>query len=479
MQLSERVVDIFKAMAQVPRQSKHEEKVAAWLVERAKTDGFDVERDSANNVIIRVPATPGYEKSPILVLQGHMDMVCEKTPTSKHNFDTDPIEVIIENGWMHANETTLGADDGLGVAMALAMAEDKTVEHPALEILVTSDEETGMTGANALVASQINGRILLNLDSEDEGIFTVGCAGGRETKSTLKLAKAAVAASSKAVSIHISGLLGGHSGCEIHLGRASAIKLMTRIIHQILCISPAALLIDMKAGSAHNAIPRDAVLTVAVPAEDADKIVAKVDEMSKVFASEYAKADAGATACAKVSDATGTAYDNASLRKVADVLICFPHGVAAMSQDIAGLVETSANLASVKIENDTLHILSSQRSSVASKLDAITSRVEACLRLAGGEAVSNEGYPSWKPEMDSDLLKRCVSLYAKRFGHEPKVDIIHAGLECGIIGSKIAGMQMVSFGPTVVSPHSPQERAEMATIPMVADFLVDLLKSYK
>ncbi|MBQ8037575.1 MAG: M20/M25/M40 family metallo-hydrolase, partial [Proteobacteria bacterium] len=190
MTLSERILDIFKGMAQVPRQSKHEDKIATWLVARAQKDGFDVERDSANNVIIRVPATSGYEHAPIIVLQGHMDMVCEKTPSSKHNFDTDPIEVIIENGWMHANETSLGADDGLGVATALAMAEDPEVEHPALEILVTSDEETGMTGANALKAEQLKGRILLNLDSEDEGIFTVGCAGGRETRSTLKLTKA-------------------------------------------------------------------------------------------------------------------------------------------------------------------------------------------------------------------------------------------------------------------------------------------------
>ncbi|MBQ9394567.1 MAG: aminoacyl-histidine dipeptidase [Proteobacteria bacterium] len=479
MKLSERVIDIFKAMAMIPRQSKHEEKIAAWLVERAKKDGFDVERDSANNVIIRVPATAGYENGPILVLQGHMDMVCEKTPDSTHNFDNDPIEVIIEDNWMHANKTSLGADDGLGVAMALAMAEDASVEHPALEILVTSDEETGMTGANALKAEQLKGRILLNLDSEDEGIFTVGCAGGRETRSTLKLNRSPIPAGYRSVQVHIAGLKGGHSGCEIHLGRASAIKLATRVINNILAISNDARLIDIKAGSAHNAIPRDAVVTVAVPAADTSKITARIEELGKVFASEYAKSDAGVTVSAILSDIAGDAFDSASLRRVADLLICFPHGIAAMSQDIQGLVETSANLASVKIVDNTLHILSSQRSSVASKLDAITSRIEACLRLAGGEAVSNEGYPSWQPEMESDLLKRCVDLYEKRFNKKPIVDIIHAGLECGIIGSKISGMQMISFGPTVVSPHSPQERADVTTIPMVADFLVDLLKSYK
>ena len=479
MQMSDRVIEIFKQMSQVPRQSKHEEKISAWLYERAKSNGFDVERDDANNIIIRVPATPGYENGPIVVLQGHMDMVCEKTPASHHDFSKDPIEVIIEDGWMHANQTSLGADDGLGVAMALAMAEDKSVEHPALEILVTSDEETGMTGANALKAEQIKGRILLNLDSEDEGIFTVGCAGGRETRSTLPLTKSPIPAGFRAVTIHVAGLKGGHSGCEINVGRASAIKLATRLMHCVLAISSDARLVDIKAGSAHNAIPRDAIVTLAVPAEDAHRITDKMDEMSKVFAAEYAKSDAGVTVTCKIEDIAGDAFDNASLRKVADLLICFPHGVAAMSQDIQGLVETSANLASIKITDNTLHILSSQRSSVASKLNAITSRIEACLRLAGGEAKSNEGYPSWKPEMDSDVLKRCVDLYEKRFGKKPIVDIIHAGLECGIIGSKIPGMQMVSFGPTVVSPHSPQERADVTTIPMVADFLVDLLKSYK
>ena len=477
--MSDRVIEIFKQMSQVPRPSKHEEKISAWLYERAKSNGFDVERDDANNIIIRVPATPGYENGPIVVLQGHMDMVCEKTPASHHDFSKDPIEVIIEDGWMHANQTSLGADDGLGVAMALAMAEDKSVEHPALEILVTSDEETGMTGANALKAEQIKGRILLNLDSEDEGIFTVGCAGGRETRSTLPLTKSPIPAGFRAVTIHVAGLKGGHSGCEINVGRASAIKLATRLMHCVLAISSDARLVDIKAGSAHNAIPRDAIVTLAVPAGDAHQITAKMDEMSKVFAAEYAKSDAGVTVTSKIEDIAGDAFDNASLRKVADLLICFPHGVAAMSQDIQGLVETSANLASIKITDNTLHILSSQRSSVASKLNAITSRIEACLRLAGGEAKSNEGYPSWKPEMDSDVLKRCVDLYEKRFGKKPIVDIIHAGLECGIIGSKIPGMQMVSFGPTVVSPHSPQERADVTTIPMVADFLVDLLKSYK
>ncbi len=479
MEVSDRILDIFKAMSLVPRQSKHEDKIAAWLVDRAKADGFAVERDDANNVIIHVPATEGYENGPIVILQGHMDMVCEKTPDSNHNFDTDPIEVIIEDGWMHANKTSLGADDGLGVAMALAMAEDKSIAHPELEILVTSDEETGMTGATALKAEQLKGRILMNLDSEDEGIFTIGCAGGRETVSTLALVKEAAPAGHRMVSVHVSGLLGGHSGCEIDCGRASAIKLSTRLISAILSISSDARLVDIKGGSAHNAIPRDASFAVSVPALDCDKVVAKINEMAKMFAIEYAKTDAGVSVSATVADLTRGVYSNESLRKVADLLIVYPHGIQAMSQDVKGLVETSDNLASCSIKDDMLHLLSSQRSSVRSKLDAITARIEACVRMAGGVAKSNEGYPSWQPKMDSELVKRCIDTYEARFGHKPVINIIHAGLECGLIGDKIHDMDMVSFGPTVVSPHSPKERAEVKTIQMVADVLIDLLKSYK
>lgn len=479
MELSDRVIEIFKAIAQVPRQSKHEAKISAWLADRAKSSGFEVERDDANNVIIRVPATKGYENAPIIALQGHMDMVCEKTPTSTHNFDTDPIEVIIEGDWMHANQTTLGADDGLGVALALAMAEDPNVEHPRLEIIITSDEETGMTGAIALKPESVQARILLNLDSEDEGIFTVGCAGGRETTSTLDLSRAPLVAGSRKVDIHVTGLLGGHSGCEIHLGRASAIKLINRIIARVLDTVSDARLVTISGGSEHNAIPRDAVVSLAVAARDSAKVVEVAKEMGAIFASEYASTDPGVVVTTDVSDIAGDAFDNASLRRISDLIYCYPHGVSSMNHDVEGLVETSNNFARIRIEGNQLKTLSSQRSNVASKLDAITQRVEACIRLAGGVPNSGEGYPSWQPDMNADIVHRCVDVYEKRFGKKPIVNVIHAGLECGLIGAKIPGIQMISFGPTVVSPHSPKERAQVSTIPMVADFIVDLFKTYR
>ena len=479
MELSDRVIEIFKAIAQVPRQSKHEAKISAWLADRAKSSGFEVERDDANNVIIRVPATKGYENAPIIALQGHMDMVCEKTPTSTHNFDTDPIEVIIEGDWMHANQTTLGADDGLGFALALAMAEDPNVEHPRLEIIITSDEETGMTGAIALKPESVQARILLNLDSEDEGIFTVGCAGGRETTSTLDLSRAPLVAGSRKVNIHVTGLLGGHSGCEIHLGRASAIKLINRIIARVLDTVSDARLVTISGGSEHNAIPRDAVVSLAVAARDSAKVVEIAKEMGAIFANEYASTDPSVVVTTDVSDIAGDAFDNASLRRISDLIYCYPHGVSSMNHDVEGLVETSNNFARIRIEGNQLKTLSSQRSNVASKLDAITQRVEACIRLAGGVPNSGEGYPSWQPDMNADIVHRCVDVYEKRFGKKPIVNVIHAGLECGLIGAKIPGIQMISFGPTVVSPHSPKERAQVSTISMVADFIVDLFKTYR
>lgn len=479
MLLSERTIEIFREIAKVPRQSKHEERIASWLVQRAQKNGFDVTRDSANNVIMRIPASKGYEQGPVIILQGHMDMVCEKTPDSPHNFDADPIEVIIEDGWMHANKTSLGADDGLGVALALAIAEDPDVEHPALEILITSDEETGMTGANALNPDDIKGRILLNLDSEDEGIFTIGCAGGRETTAALPLADTALPQGMKQLSIHITGLLGGHSGCEIEKGRASAIKLTARLLDNLVKICPQIWLVSLNAGSAHNAIPRDALCRIALPAASVENARALIQNMAGTFSREYQTTDPGITVETQTDDISGNAFTPESLRRAIDLLLVYPHGVCAMNHEIDGLVETSDNLASLSIKNGALHILSSQRSSVASKLNAITSRIEASLRLAGAQFASNAGYPAWQPDPDADVLKRCVSVYNARFGKNPIVNVIHAGLECGIIGNKIPGMQMVSFGPTVVSPHSPKERAEIKTIDMTANFLVDLLKTYR
>ena len=477
--LTQEVLAIFGEISKVPRRSKREDRIASFLVDWAVARGFEADRDASNNVIMRVAASAGYEQSPVVVLQAHMDMVCEKSPESGHDFEADPIEVILEDGWIHANETTLGADNGLGLAIAMAVAADARISHPALEILVTSDEETGMTGAMALVADQLQGRILLNLDAGDEGVLTVGCAGGCDTRSKISLKKSAIPAGYKKIAVQVSGLLGGHSGVDIHEGRASALKLSARLIRAILEIAPDARLIDLAGGSAHNAIPRDAAFSVAVPAASQHDIEAALKKLGGLFASEYHHSDAGVLVSCEVSDVSGDAFDASDLARASDLMLVYPHGVAAYSQDVAGLVETSSNLAKVYVDGDGLNLLSSQRSSVPSKLACITRRVEACVRLAGGTSQSGTGYPPWPPDMASDLLKRCLKVYEARFGKAPKVEIIHAGLECGIIGSKFPGMEMVSFGPTILAAHSPKERAKVATISMVCDFLIDLLATYR
>lgn len=473
------VMKIFEEISSIPRQSKNEDKIAAFLVSWAEERDIEVERDVANNVIMRVAASPGFESAPVLALQAHMDMVCEKIPSSTHDFDKDGIELIEKDGWLYGNGTTLGADNGIGVAMAMAIAARDDVQHPALEIILTSDEETGMTGANALDGSKLKSKVLLNLDSEDEGVFTVGCAGGREIRSELELEKASIPAGYRKLTVIVAGLSGGHSGVDIHLGRASAIKLMTRILKTLIKMTAELLLVDIVGGSAHNAIARDASLVIAAPAVAMPKLQEKLDQFQGIFQKEYRKVDPKISIHHEVGDIYGDAFSTSSSQTIANLLYVYPHGVAAYSQDIDGLVETSNNLAKIEIKDSVLHLLSSQRSNVPTRLDTLCEKIEASLELAGGKAMPNEGYPAWQPNMASDILKRCVDTFERLYDKKPVVEIIHAGLECGIIGAKVPGMEMISFGPTILNPHSPEERCELRTIPLVMDFLLELLLSYK
>ena len=476
MELSDRVIEIFKAIAQVPRQSKHEAKISAWLADRAKSSGFEVERDDANNVIIRVPATKGYENAPIIALQGHMDMVCEKTPTSTHNFDTDPIEVIIEGDWMHANQTTLGADDGLGVALALAMAEDPNVEHPRLEIIITSDEETGMTGAIALKPESVQARILLNLDSEDEGIFTVGCAGGRETTSTLDLSRAPLVAGSRKVDIHVTGLLGGHSGCDIHLQRANANKLLFRFLKEAVS-NYEARLACVQGGSLRNAIPREAEAVITIPADAYDDVMALVDDYETLFVTEYEGIEDAISLTAEQIDCPKTEEVQDYL--IHAITIC-PHGVYRMMTEMPDIVETSNNLAMIEFsqegEENVIEVQCLTRSSVESRKRELREIIHSAFSIAGADVAFSGDYPGWKPNINSRIMHTMKAIYEREFGAEPRIVIIHAGLECGIIGRNYPGMDMISFGPTIEHPHSPDERVNIATVQKFYDFLLATLK---
>jgi dipeptidase D len=476
---TKKILSAFEQISQVPRPSKKEEKIVAWLLNWAAENGLEACTDEALNVLINVPASPGYENSQTLVLQGHMDMVCEKAKGFSHDFDTDPIELVYTNdGWLTANQTTLGADNGIAVAMAMVAATDKTIEHPALELLFTTDEETGLTGATSLKAGFIKGKQLLNIDSEDEGVFTVGCAGGEDARLRLPFVANEDLPGYSAFRLVAGGMSGGHSGIDIIEERANAIKLLFRGIHQLSKIADVRIS-TVSGGTARNAIPRDAEAILLLPTNDIKAATACIEQLELKLKAEYKKTDPGLGFKLLAEAGDFKAASAATTRAAIDTVFAYPHGVTAMSKDIEGLVETSNNLATVKVEDGYLQILSNQRSSNMDSLALLCDRVLSVARLSGAEGETSGGYPSWQPNMESQLLARCLDVFEKRFGKKPVVEAIHAGLECGIIGAKYDGMDMISFGPTIKNPHSPDEKIEIESIGKTWDFMMALFKSYK
>jgi len=448
-----------------------------WAEERS----FEARMDAAMNVVIEVPGTPGYEQAPVVVIQGHMDMVCEKTKDSTHDFSTDPIRMIQHGDWLKADRTTLGADNGIALAMAMTAATSEDVPHPPLELLFTVDEETGLTGANALGEDFIRGKLLLNVDSEDEGVFTVGCAGGRDTHVTLPIQTEAAPASHRAYRIVVEGFKGGHSGVDIHEQRGNAVRTLAQAVQTVLRTAKGARLGSLHGGTAHNALPRDAEAVVWLDPGQAEAAGAALSEFERKLKSERVQTDPEATVCFQPEPGASrdAAFSADSTARSIDLLLALPHGVDGFSSEIAGLVETSNNLASVRTGDGSIVVNTSQRSSVMNRLDQLTGRIEAVGRLAGARAESGDGYPAWQPDLDSPLLAKCRTLYQELFDKPPVVEIIHAGLECGIIGSKYPGMDMISFGPTIKNPHSPDEMIEISSIGLVWDFLAALLKTLK
>lgn len=474
-----KILDAFAQVSQVPRPSKREEKIVAWMMNWAAENGFEARTDEARNVLIQVPATPGYENAQTLVLQGHLDMVCEKSKGHEHDFDADPIELVYsDDGWLRANQTTLGADNGIAIAMAMVAATEPTVSHPPLELLFTTDEETGLTGASSLQPGFIKGKQLLNIDSEDEGVFTVGCAGGEDARLRLPFTADETLPGHGVFKLVTGGMSGGHSGIDIIEGRANAIKLLFRAIH-LLMKKTDVRLATVTGGSARNAIPRDAEAILLIPSRDADLAAGIISGLEQKARAEYARTDPNLAVKLQAADGAYQAASAALTQLAVDVVFAYPHGVAEMSKDIEGLVETSNNMATVNIEDGELVILSNQRSSNMDSLDMLVERIMSVARLAGAEGNRSGGYPSWKPNMKSELLARCVEVYRARFDKEPVVEAIHAGLECGIIGSKYDGMDMISFGPTIKNPHSPDEMIEIDSIGKTWDFMTALFDSYR
>ncbi len=467
----------FQGIMNVPRPSKKEEKMVAYLEKWAKDHKVKYVKEECGNIIMTVPATKGMEDRQTVILQAHMDMVCEKNNDKKHDFEKDPIEAVIKGEWVHANGTTLGADDGIGVAAALAVIADPKVEHGPLECIFTVDEETGLTGAMKLDPKDFTGRILLNLDSEDEGEIFIGCAGGMDTIIKVWYELEPAPEEATAYCITVSGLKGGHSGDDINKNLANANKLLTRILWQATTWFDLQLY-DFQGGNLRNAIAREATAVAFIPNESVGDFMHYVKDMEKHFKQEYQVTEPDLKVTAEVAEVQpDVVIDEMSQFNLLNGLYACPHGVIAMSQTIPNFVETSTNLASCKKKEGYFFIQTSQRSSIESSKQDIANMVEAVWSLADADVEHTDGYPGWAPNPNSAILDIAVSCYKKRFKKDPKVRAIHAGLECGLIGDKIPGMDMISFGPTLRGVHSPDERCEIATVQMFWDFMCDILKN--
>lgn len=452
----------FDGIRRVPRPSKKEEKIREHMKAFAREHSLEVREDAAGNICIVVPATPGHESARTLVFQGHMDMVCEKNSDKEFDFESEPIEVMVEGDWVTANGTTLGADNGLGLAAAMAAATDESVVHGPLELLFTIDEETGLTGAMGLEDSLVTGKLLLNLDSEDDGTLFVGCAGGQNT--TVRLPVTTTDAPKlPALKVVVKGCKGGHSGLDIIENRASAIKVLARTL-ELIRAEGSLTIGEIVGGSAHNAIPREAHAVCLVQASDVDGFKAAAQRSLEAAKAEYSSVEPGLAIEVSSTDTPTKVFSAESGSKIVDLVLALPHGVQAMSRDIKGLVETSNNLATIKHKDGNIELRCSTRSSVATALRSTVGHIRAISHLAGAEAEEHPGYPGWQPNMSSEMLAVSKGVFADIWGKEPLVTAIHAGLECGLIGEKFPGMDMISFGPELESVHSPDERAQISSM---------------
>jgi dipeptidase D len=452
----------FDRIRSIPRPSRHEERIREHLLAWARERGYSTRVDAAGNVVIPVPATKGREHAPVLVLQAHMDMVCEKNADVSFDFARDAIQLDRDGDWLVAKGTTLGADNGIGLAAALALADDPSVTHGPLEILVTVDEETGLNGASALDPALVTGRRLLNLDTEEVGAIYIGCAGGGNSNLSLPVKREAAPAGARAVEIRVSGLKGGHSGMEIVLQRGNAIRGLARVLR---AAGDAVRVAHLEGGNAHNAIPREAHAVCAVKAADVDTVTRVIATAAAELREEIGAADPGiAVTVTPVAGGAERPFDPASHRRVLAALLAIPHGVEAMSADVPGLVETSSNLAAARTEGDVVHALVSVRSSIRPALLALRDRVHAVAELAGGTFEDNVPYPGWKPNLGSEVLRVARAVHERELGKAPELKAVHAGLECGVIGEKLPGIDMISIGPWIESPHSPGERVNVPSV---------------
>lgn len=465
----------FEQLCSYPRPSKKEQKVVQYVLNAIKELGLEYEQDSFGNILVKKPATPGYENRKKVCLQGHLDMVCEKNSDVQHDFENDPIQPFIDGDWVKAKGTTLGADNGIGVAAALAVMASKDIQHGPLEFLFTLDEETGLTGASNLKPGFVTAEILLNLDSEEDGSFYIGCSGGKDTEGKFFYKKENVPTDSLGYKIKVTGLKGGHSGLDIHLGRGNAIKILGRLLWNLQNQFDIRLA-KIEGGSKRNAIPREAFAEIVVSKSKADELEGFVNYYNTVVKSENATVEPNLKVEFERTNLPEFVIDKSTQMNLLNALYALPHGVIKMSADLPDLVETSTNLATITFDDEII-VGTSQRSSVESEKEDVVVMNRCVFLLANAEVKHGDGYPGWKPDVNSEILKVMKDVYKNLYGKEPEVKAIHAGLECGIIKEKYPTMDMISFGPTIMGAHSPDEKVQISTVQKFYNLLLEVLKN--
>ncbi|MBO7316435.1 MAG: aminoacyl-histidine dipeptidase [Paludibacteraceae bacterium] len=468
----------FYQICQIPHPSGFLSEISTFIIEFAKKKNLEFKVDNVGNILIKKPATLGKENVPVVVLQSHLDMVPQKNSDVNHNFEKDSLSLIVEDDWLKATQTTLGADNGIGVAATLAILESNDLSHGPIEALFTIDEEVGMIGAKNLNEDSFEGKILLNMDSEDEGELFVGCAGGVDANITFKYNEVAIPNGDIALEIKLSGLKGGHSGLEINCGRANAIKLMFRFLKESIMLYEARLS-SIESGNMRNAIPREATATITIPAEGLEEISNLVQEYEQLFNEEYKSVEEKISFTAKEIDLPQGLIPEEIQDDLVNSITACPNGVFRFIPEIPDTVETSNNLSIVKSDGENIFVASLIRSAMESKKEELASMVESLFLLAGAKVDFSGNYPGWSPDMNSKIMTIMSNVYAKKFGKRPEVKVIHAGLECGIIGAKKGDIDMISFGPTIRHPHSPDEKVSISSVQRFWNFLISTLEEIK
>jgi dipeptidase D len=465
----------FDKLAATPRASTKEAAARDYIRALAARLGLESEQDAAGNLVVRKPARPGREGAPMALLQGHLDMVCEKNESTVHDFDTDPIKVIRDGDWLKADGTTLGADNGIGVAASLAVMESNDIAHGPLEFAFTIDEETGLTGAAEFPGGVLKSKYFLNLDNEEKGTLCIGCSGGIKTTVRRKVGLRTAGAGS-AWRVKVSGLKGGHSGVDIHQGRGNAIRILGGTL-QVLLDRLSIEIAAINGGSAQNAIPREASALVLADSSKESELKSLVAKAEAGYQADLGAFDSGLRITVEKAERPEKVFDATDAKQAVALLASLHHGVIAMSPDVLGLVQTSTNLAIVSTKGDVVEIVTSQRSPIETSMMSAASMVATVCRLAGFEVEHAGKYPGWKPEPNSQIVRKLQAAHQKLFGQPAKLIAMHAGLECGVIGEKYPGMEMISFGPTIVDPHSPNERVEISSVKSFWDYLKVSLES--